>query len=732
MKFKNNLELFANGFLSAEYDDLEYRIASGFLSLAHNEPLTLSENAFFACDGNICASGRDCTRAVHYSYGDTLMVKKDLLKKRIEENPEYADELNFIYEYFKDKDIFEKVLNAQDEYAKNIENFRVGWGGGQQGWNGGHCNINYSLIVTDGTIGLRKKINKYKEINKGKELFYDSLLLCLDALEIYAERYRLLALEQADKTNNEINKKRLLRIADTLLKVPQNPADDFYEACQSFWLFYTFDGVDSPGRFDQYMIDYYRKSDKADREECLDELWKLFHNVRAWNLCISGTDENWNDETNELSYDILKMARKYKFNTPNITMRVSKKTPEELWKSAAETIATGIGMPALYNDECVCPSLERIGIPPSDSHNYCMNGCNQIDIFGKSHMGLEDGEVCLAKCLELVLHEGVDQMTGKKLIPSQGNPETFDTYEKLFNAYKRQVEFVTDKVTEMAYVTQKICGEYAPNPIRSIFVEGCIEKGLDYKNKGPVYGHAQILAEGIADAVDSLAALKHFVYDTKKYTLKEIITAMKNNFEGYEELRRDLLSFDKFGNDCEYVDNIYKEVTEHYNKYLNTIETFRGGIFVGGCSTFNRASVYGKMLGAMPNGRLKGEDVFADSIGAVPGKDKKGPTALIKSVLHADQTLTASGNVLQMKFQKKLFNEEKGINAFINLAKTYFSGGGQQLSINVLSKEELIDAKLHPEKYENLVVRVGGYSDYFNKISPGLQDNIIARTDIEA
>ncbi len=730
MKFKNNIEHFANGFLSAEYDDLEYKIASGFLSLAKNDTIHLSEDAFFAGESMIGASWREGPNAVHYSYGNTLMVNRDLIKKNLEENPEFFDELTEIYNYFEDKDIYEKVLGYQDEEAKNIENFRVGWGGGQQGWTGGHCNINYSLIVKCGTVGLRKKINEYKEINKGKETFYDALLLSLDALEVYAKRYRSLALEQADKTSDEGYKKRLLRIADTLDKVPKEPASDFYEACQSFWLFFTFDGVDSPGRFDQYMIEYYRKSDIYDREECLEELWKLFHEVRAWNLCISGTDENWNDQTNELSYDILKTARKYKFNTPNITMRVSKNTPEDLWESAVKTIATGIGMPALYNDECVCPALENFGITSVDAHNYCMNGCNQIDIFGKSHMGLEDGEVCLAKCLELVLHEGVDQITGKKLIPSQGNPETFDTYEKLFEAYKKQVEFVTDKVTEMAYITQKFCGEYAPNPIRSIFVEGCIEKGLDYKNKGPIYGHAQILAEGIADTVDSLAALKHFVYDTKKYTLKEIITAMKNNFNGYDELRHDLLSFDKFGNDCKYVDDIYKEVTEHFNKYLNTIETFRGGIFVGGCSTFNRASVYGRMLGAMPNGRLQGEDAFADSIGAVPGKDKKGPTALIKSVLYADQTLTGSGNVLQMKFQKRLFGEEKGITAFKSLAKTYFAGGGQQLSINVLSREDLLEAKLHPEKYQNLVVRVGGYSDYFNNLSPGLQDNIIARTEL--
>lgn len=730
-RFKNQIEAFAVGYMEARYDDIGYRIASGMHNQAMYHPLELDPSAFFAGAQLPVARWRtDGPQSIRNTHGNGFVVREDMFAENIKKYPEFKDELAEIYEYFKGKDSTDMVNAMASDLAKSIEKNKLGWGGGQHAWVGGHGNPDYGLIVKSGTDGLRKKINKYKARNAKKAVFYEGLLLTLDAIDIYAERYGKMAKELAEKSVGE-QKNRLLRIANALDFVPKNPARDFFEACQSFWLLFTVDGIDSPGRFDQYMIDCYRASSEEDRIECLEALWQLFQASRTWNLCIGGTDEEWNDESNELSFAILEVARKYKYNTPNITMRVSRNTPEALLKSATETIATGIGMPAIYNDEIVCAALQKIGIPPRDSHDYCMNGCNQIDIFGKSHMGLEDGEVCLAKCLESVLFEGENQISGEFMVPSAGDPRSFDTYEELFDAYKKQVELVTDEVIKTANLTQRLCAEHSPNPMRSVFIEGCIEKGLDYKNHGPLYGHGQILAEGIGDTVDSLAALKYFVYDTKKYTMDEMIKALKANFEGYYDLWHDVDSFSKFGNDDPYVDEIYRAVTEHFNLYLRTKQTFRGGIFTGGCSTFQRAASYGIALGAMPSGKKRGDSRLADSIGAVPGCDTNGPTALIKSVTHSDQTLAGSGNVLQMKFSKSLFETEKGMDAFISLAKTYFSMGGQQLSVNVVSREELLDAKKYPEKHRNLVVRVGGYSDYFNNLEEGLKDNIIERSFLD-
>ena len=269
---------------------------------------------------------------------------------------------------------------------------------------------------------------------------------------------------------------------------------------------------------------------------------------------------------------------------------------------------------------------------------------------------------------------------------------------------------------------------FESHPLRSCLIEGCLEKGRDYRNGGPLYNHGQILAEGIADAGDSLYAIKKLVYDKKKYTMSELIDALNANFEGYEKLYHDFKSCEKFGNDIEEVDRITARALNRFFTVLKRNNTYRGGIFTGGCSTFNRAAKYGQQTAALPNGKLEGEPLLADSIGATPGRDTNGPTALIKSVLRYSHTDACSGFVFQNKFDKKMFATDKGKAAFIALAKAYFAAGGQQYTVTVVSPEELLDAKLHPENHRDLIVRVGGYSDYFVNLTDELQDNVIERT----
>lgn len=721
-KLTNTVEPFAVGYLNAEYDDPEYRIACGMRQRLAQMPIYIRPDQAFA---GFYEKIEDI--GVRYIYGNALVVDREKLQDRIQRFPEAAEELELILEKMGPLATNAVVHSNETEEEKTFAEMRVSWGGAHWNWQG-HGNPNYALIPQIGTDGVREKIEKYRAVNPGKDLFYDSLNITLDALDLWAERYRVLALEMAEQAQ-ESDKPRLLRMAKALEQVPKQPARDLYEAFQSFWLVFCMDGVDSPGRFDQYMAPWYEAASEEERAYCLENMWHLFHETRAWNLCISGSDETWQDQTNILSYDILKTARKYRYQTPNLTMRVHRNTPMTLWESAMETLATGIGMPAIYNDECVCPALEAQGITTAHAHNYCMNGCNQIDIFGVSHMGLEDGEVCLAKCLELALYDGVCGFCGDKISISTGDPVEMASFEEFMAAYKKQVEYASDIAVTMANRTQEIAAVYGVNPLRSTLIEGCIEKGLDYKNGGPVYGHGQILAEGLADAVDSLAAVKYFVFDEKKYTMQELIDALKANFQGYDQLYRDFSTFKKFGNNDPYVDAVYKEVVEHFYGYLLTKKTVRGGFYGAGCSTFNRTATFAVKIGALPNGKTRQSTILADSIGAVPGCDRNGPTALINSVLSADQSLAKSGNVLQMKFSKSLFATEVGKKAMIALAKTYFAGKGQQLSINVVSLEELQDARMHPEAHENLIVRVGGYSDYFVKLSPELQENIIQRTE---
>ena len=345
-----------------------------------------------------------------YSPSEGLWFSDDNIMKLADNFPEHKETL---FRYISELKIFrDKSKRLFSEYTETLNRSSAQWGGG---W-GGHSNPDYGRIVNSGTEYIRTIIEENKNKYPSEDWFYRSCSYTLDAIDIIGERYREAALLKAEKCENSEDKEFLLRMAKAFETVPQKPAYDFMSAMCSFMLIFALDGSDSPGRFDQYMYPAYLKTEnKEEITDLLDRLWDYFHIHRSWNLCISGSDENWNDESNELTYDILAMVRKKLYQTPNLTCRVHKNTPDKLWNAIADTLASGTGLPSLYNDDVVCAALEKIGIPPEDSHDYCMNGCNQIDILGKSHMGLEDGEVVFTKCLEFALHNGVNAMNGEKV-----------------------------------------------------------------------------------------------------------------------------------------------------------------------------------------------------------------------------------------------------------------------------------------------------------------------------
>ncbi len=712
------LEPFAWGYIHAGREHKGYRIANGMKTFADEVEVEIDTDVFFQSP-----LGKFDALAVHYERGDGIALNEQIKKRNAEKLTVLQDleELNFCFDYFRPYETVRIISKERTPVQEKLEINKCCWAAG-----GGHSNPDYEMLLRIGTKGIREKIRLFRQVHTDKQDFYDSLILTVEALEAVSEKYRQKALEELASAEGK-EKAILEKIADTFSNIPCNKPRNFFEACQFFWLSFSLFDIDSPGLFDYALGAYY--TDSEEDYECLTKLWELFRKTRTWNLCIGRSDEFGNDYTNKLTYAVLRLAKEKMYNTPNITMRVNKNTPPELWEAALDTLSTGIGMPAIYNDKSVCTALEAIGIPPSDAHLYCMNGCNQIDIFGKSHMGLEDGEISVIKALEFALFRGECQFSYEKLAPDTGDPENFLSFDELMTAYKKQIEYMADYITDTSNKAQEIFAREAPNPWKSIMVQGCIEKGLDYKNRGPIYGHGQILTEGLPDTADSLAAIKHFIFDIKKYKMSELLKALKNNFEGAEELYKDFKSYKKFGNDIEEVDSIYVEITEHLYRYCQTKNTFRGGVFGVGCSTFHRAPDYGYHVGALPNGKKKGEKLLADSIGATPGNDVNGPTALLKSVMKGNQYLATSGNVLQMKFSKSQFCTEKGRNAFTALTKTYFRNGGQTLQINVLSREDLLNAQKDPDSYKNLIVRVGGFSEYFTRLAEPLQDNIIKRTE---
>ena len=713
---------FGRAFLENRDRTMSERIALGMLEAAHWLPLTFPENCMLPTVGTMAENG-----ASGYCYGECIRVRDDLYDRLVDENPEHAEELREIQRKMAGFDTGGRVWRAIPENHRLLVESMAYWGGT---WFG-HGNPDYDRLLHLGTDGIRAYIDKCRANNPGSDSFYAASRIAMDVLDVIGDRIRTHAQKRAEE--DTANAAEWKRMAAAFERIPRQPAYDMYSAVMMFWMYYTLDGVDSPGRFDQFMIDFYRAGSKDEGREMVRRFLEGMHNVRGWNVCISGSDEKGNDETNELSYLILELVTEMGYQTPNLTMRVHPNTPEPLWEAAARCLATGNGLPAIYNDEVVCPALESIGITPEDSHDYCMNGCNQIDIMGKSHMGLEDGEVNMAKAMEYALHNGYDFASGGEMLLSiqTGDPRKCETFDDFLKLYYAQLEHLADLTIQDANAAQEIRARYAPDPMRSCLIQGCLEKGRDYRWGGPLYGHGQILMEGIADAADSLFAIKTLVYDQKKYTMDELITALEDDFVGHEELLRDCKKCGKFGNDIPEVDAVCADMVDHLFTYLKTRRTFRGGVYTGGCSPFSRAASNGMKTAALPNGRRCCEPNFADSIAAVPGCDRHGPTASLSSMMKYRQKKAGSGFVAQLKFDKRLFCTEKGLRTFIQLAKVYFAGGGQQLSVNVVDRDMLLAAQKDPERYSNLIVRVGGYSDYFCNLSPELQQNVIDRSMFE-
>lgn len=713
--FKITDEPFAVGYVNADSDSIYISTGMGYVNALKNVNIHFNgETGFPELDFGAMA----CT--THFAQGQACNF--GLLDAKAKENPQFAEDYRIIEERMHQVDVGHHMWSAFSKNEMDVLFSHSGWGGT---W-GGHAVPDLFAFATLGTEAMRKRVRRAAENNPLKEDFYQGLLLTLDAVDILGERICNAARDEYEKTKDQ----KVKRTGDAFEYCPRTPAKSFEHAVCVYATLCSLDGIDSPGHFDLYMIELWESSPYAQSRCALEDLWIYFHQTRTWNLCISGSDKDWNDTSNALTYEILEVTRKYRFETPNLTLRCHRNTPEKLWKEIYKTLAAGTGMPVLYNDEVVCPALESFGISREHSHLYVMNGCNQIDIQGISHMGLEDGEVNLGLCLSYALLSGYNVMQDKQVGKATESPCQLDTFDAFYNCLKEQITYVTNCVCSMSNKSQKARALYSSNPLRSLTIEGCIEKGLDYKNKGPVYGNGQILFEGVPDCIDSLANIKKFVYEDKKYTLSQVSDAIRNDFEGYEEM---LLTFKNsglnFGNDIPYVDSLGAQLIDFCNTYLQTQKTFRGGIYTGGCSPFDRAAENGNATGALPNGKRKGEHIFGDSIGATPGKDVNGPTALLNSCLCFDHKLAGSGFILNLKFDKRLFSSTEGEAAFLSLAKTYFDRGGQQLSVTVVSRDELTDAMVNPDAHKNLIVRVGGFSAYFVELDRDLQENILARTD---
>ena len=587
--------------------------------------------------------------------------------------------------------------------------------------------------------------------------FLQATVIAHKAVIRFASRFAVLAAEMASKEKDPVRKRELERIAATCQWVPANPARDFHEAMQSFWFIFLMQagGVTPLGRFDQLMYRFYKKDIEEGRitdDEVLELLQCLrikdmqinivtgkaqqrekWAGLAKWNnMIIGGQTADGKDATNELSYLILEAAKLCPTPHHTITLRVHDGTPEALMLKALEVVKTGIGMPAFISDKSYIEYLLNQGVPLKLARDYTVAGCLDVAIMGRSRaMALVPFIVPLV--FDIFMHNGVEPRTGKQIGPRTGDLESFESFDDLMTAWKEHLAYFMGLLAEFNNIFVRAERDIMPDAFISSLMVNAIKEGKDYFDRAMPFENAQgMMAIGMINIADSLAAIKKLVFDEKKVTMKELKAALAANWQGngYEEMRKMFLATPKFGNDNDYVDSIAKELFEFWADKTVTFDTFYGGKHKPSAVSITAHWPGGALTGATPDGRYAGEVLGDGTVSPVRGRDTHGPTAVIKSAAKIDHTPYQS-TLLNMKFHPSALQSTEDLRKLSDLIRIYFSLGGKHVQFNVVGKETLLDAQKHPENYRNLVVRVAGYSAYFVQLGKPMQDEIIGRMEYE-
>ncbi len=592
-------------------------------------------------------------------------------------------------------------------------------------------------------------------LRKREEL--KAMLIAADALISYARRHAELAERLAEEEENPQRREELLRIAQICRWVPANPPRDFWEALQYYWFVHL--GViietnpwDSfnPGRLDQHLYPFYRKGledgslSEERAKELLEALWVKFNNQPAppkvgvtaeesstYNdftlINLGGVKEDGSDAVNELSYLILDVVDEMRMLQPGCMVQISRVTPDEFLMRALKIIRTGYGQPSVFNTDAIVKELVRQGKSIKDARAGGASGCVEAGAFGKEAYILT-GYFNLPKVLEITLNNGVDPLTGRKIGIETGDPRSFSSFDELFAAFEKQLRYFIDIKIKGSNIIERIYAEHLPVPFLSILIDDCIAKGKDYNDGGARYNTSYIQGVGLGTITDCLASIKYNVYDRRIISMDELLEALRTNYGGREILRQRFLNkTPKYGNDDDYADSIMQRVFEAYFKAVDGRPNTRGGQYRINLLPTTVHIYFGKKTGATPDGR-KAHEPLSEGISPVQGMDRKGPTAVIKSVGKLDHIRTG-GTLLNMKFTPSVLEDEEGLRKLLHLIRTHFSFNAHHIQFNVVTAETLRDAQRHPERYRHLFVRVAGYSDYFVDLGKDLQDEIIKRTE---
>jgi len=584
-----------------------------------------------------------------------------------------------------------------------------------------------------------------------------AMRICADALIRFAERHAEKAREMAEQEADPRQKQELERVAEVCSHVPAHAPRDFWEALQYYWFVHL--GVTTelnpwdafnPGRLDQHLVPFYEQGleegtlTREQAEELLQCFWIKFNNQPAppkvgvtaaesgtytdfAQINTGGLREDGSDGVNEVTYLILDVIEEMRLLQPSSSIQVSKKGPDRFVKRAARIIRTGFGQPSAFNSDLVVHELVRMGKSVADARSGGSSGCVEVGAFGKENYNLT-GYFNMPKVFEITLHNGVDPRTGKRIGLETGDPTQFETFEELFDAYRRQLRHFIDVKVHGNNVVERLYAQYMPAPFLSLVISDCIAKGKDYHDGGARYDTSYIQGVGVGSITDAMTAVKYHVFNQKSLTMAELLAALKDNFAGHERLRQMLLNkTPKYGNDDDYADGVMVDAFEAYYDAVDGRPNTRGGTYHVNLLPTTAHVYFGSVIGALPDGRLA-EKPLSEGISPVQGADRRGPTAVLRSVAKMDHARTG-GTLLNQKFTPQLLKDDEGLDKLVHLIRTFFRLDGHHIQFNVVDAATLRAAQAHPEEYRDLIVRVAGYSDYFCDLGQALQDEIIARTE---
>lgn len=601
-------------------------------------------------------------------------------------------------------------------------------------------------------------MNDEEATDKLEEL--KAMAVSCDAAIVFAERHAGLAEEQAKTEKDSKRLAELKKIAEVCRWVPANAPRNFHEAIQMYWFMHLgtiteLNGWDAmnPGHFDQHLEPFYNKETEAGKlsrdeaKELLSCFWIKVNNHPAppkvgitaresgtyndfTNINIGGVRRDGSDGVSEVSYMMLEIIEDLHILQPGSSIHVSTRTPDRFLKEGCKVIRQGHGYPSVFNTDVYIMELLRQGKSLEDAREGGCSGCIEVGAFGKEAYILT-GYLNVPKLLEVTLNNGINPVTGKMAGIQTGDPRNFKSFEELYGAFLKQLNFIVDQKVRVSNYIDRMFAKYAPAPLLSVLMDDCIARGRDYYNAGPRYNTNYIQCTGLGTITDSLLTLKKHVFESKTFTMDSILEALAKNFEGEEILRQTILNKTPFfGNDDEYADSmavrVYNDLLEAIDGKPNTKgETYHLNMLSTTCHVY-----FGKVMGATPNGRLAGKSI-SDGTSPSHGSDVNGPSAVIRSLTKIDQT-KSGGTLLNQRFLPSLLKRDEDINKLSKLIRSYFSLGGHHIQFNIVDSATLLAAQACPEDYKDLLVRMAGYSDYFNDMNADLQQEVIDRTENES